>query len=40
MSRPMTGEKLFGRYEKFYENMPSREWFAGKPSVEVYESID
>ena len=26
-------------FKKSHENMPSREWFAGKPSVEVYESI-
>lgn len=27
-------------FKKSHENMPPREWFAGKPSVEVYESID
>jgi len=27
-------------FKKSHENMPPREWFAGKPSVEVYESIN
>ena len=27
-------------FKKSHENMPSREWFEGQPSVEVYESID
>jgi heme-degrading monooxygenase HmoA len=27
-------------FKKSHENMPPREWFAGRPSVEVYESID
>ena len=25
-------------FKKSHENMPPREWFTGKPSVEVYES--
>ncbi len=27
-------------FKKSHENMPPREWFDGKPSVELYESID
>ena len=27
-------------FKKSHENMPSREWFAGRPAVEVYETID
>jgi len=27
-------------FKKSHENMPPREWFAGRPEVEVYESID
>lgn len=27
-------------FKKSHENMPPRDWFAGKPEVEVYESID
>jgi heme-degrading monooxygenase HmoA len=27
-------------FKKSHENMPPREWFAGRPTVEVYETID
>ena len=27
-------------FKKSHENMPPHEWFAGKPEVEVYESIN
>jgi len=27
-------------FKKSHENMPSKEWFAGKPAVEVYENIN
>ena len=27
-------------FKKSHENMPPRDWFAGRPSVEVYETID
>jgi len=27
-------------FKESHKNMPPREWFAGKPSVEIYESID
>ena len=27
-------------FKKSHENMPPRDWFAGRPEVEVYESID
>jgi heme-degrading monooxygenase HmoA len=27
-------------FKKSHENMPPREWFAGRPEVEVYETID
>ncbi|WP_457748884.1 antibiotic biosynthesis monooxygenase family protein [Sulfurimonas sp.] len=27
-------------FKKSHENMPPREWFAGRPAVEVYESIE
>jgi len=27
-------------FKKSHENMPPRDWFAGRPAVEVYESID
>ena len=27
-------------FKKSHENMPSAAWFAGKPGVEIYETID
>ena len=27
-------------FKKSHENMPPMDWFAGRPSVEIYESID
>jgi len=27
-------------FKKSHENMPPRDWFAGRPTVEVYETID
>jgi heme-degrading monooxygenase HmoA len=27
-------------FKKSHENMPPRDWFAGRPSVEVYETIN
>ena len=27
-------------FKKSHENMPPRDWFAGKPEVEVYETIN
>ncbi len=27
-------------FQKSHENMPSRDWFNGRPSVEIFETID
>lgn len=27
-------------FSKSHENMPSRDWFSGRPSVEIFETID
>ncbi len=27
-------------FKESHKNMPSREWFAGQPEVEIYETID
>jgi heme-degrading monooxygenase HmoA len=27
-------------FKKSHENMPPHDWFAGRPSVEIYETID